>query len=289
MRRRTVYAILAFVCAVLGVAALTVGVILATTFGRSEQIRSEPTALIGPGAVVIAEQLQVDASNIPLPDGVGELTVEVAPIGPRALFVGTAQPAPLDDYLAAVPYDVVTSLEPGGQAQLRSVPGSILPRPPAQETFWIEQSAGAAGQTVRLDADLGEQASLVVTNAVPGNGVAADIRVTYTLRGVWNTALGLMIGGVLALLLTVVLAWRSRAAGRRARAAAATASPAPAAPAPPAAPLAATVLPTGPPTGSPTGPPTGAPSIAEPPTAVLPAVPADPTGEQVDAAADRDG
>lgn len=252
MRRRTVYAILAVVCAVLGAVALTVGVVLATTFGRAEQIRSEPSALIGPGAVVIAEQLQVDASNIPLPDDVGDLTVEVSPIGPGALFVGTSEPAPLDDYLTAVPYDVVISLDPGGPAQLRSVPGSTLPRPPAQETFWIEQRSGGNGQTVRLDADLGEQTSLVITNVVPGNGVAADIRVTYTVRGVWNTALGLMIGGVLALLLTALLAWRSHAAGRRARAATAPAHAAPAASAAPAG------------------------------TSILP-------GEQVDAAPDRDG
>ncbi len=285
MRRRTVYAILAVVCAVLGVLALTVGAVLSTTFGRSEQIRSEPTAVIGPGSVVIAERLEVEASNVPLPDDLGELTVEVAPIGPRALFVGTAEPAPLDEYLTAVPYDVVVSLEPGGQAQLRSVPGSILPRPPAQETFWIEQRSGAAGQTVRLDADLGERTSLVVTNVVPGNGVAADIRVTYTVRGVWNTALGLMIGGALALLLTALLAWRSHAAGRRARAAASSAAPAP------VAPVGASVLP-----GFTPAEETAPPVPDDIPRQVLPAAAADPTdepvgdrsGEQVDAATDHD-
>ncbi len=218
MKRRTTYAVLGWVLAVLGVLALAGGVVLGLAFGQQGRIQSEPTAVSGPGAALIGEGLQVDASNVPIPDGVGTLTIDVTPVGPRSLFVGVAQPSDLDSYLTAVPYDVVTALVPGGTATIRSVPGTALPPPPAQQSFWEEQGTGVPGRAVSLKADLSRGSSVVIMNSVPGNGIEADVVVTLSVPWAWTAALSLLGGGALALLLAVLLGWRSHVAGRRARA-----------------------------------------------------------------------
>lgn len=218
MKRRTTYAVLAWLLGVLGVLALVAGSVLGAAFGQKGQMRSAASALSGPGAAIVLEQLQVDATSIPVPDGVGTLTIDVDPVGPRAVFVGTAAPADLDGYLRAVPYDVVTALEPGGQAKIRSVPGSALPGPPQNAPIWKQQQTGAPGQAVSLQADLSGDPSLVVMNAVPAAGVEADVVVTLTIAWAWTAAVCLVAGGLLAVVLCVLLAWRSHVAGRRARA-----------------------------------------------------------------------
>lgn len=225
MKRRTTYAVLAWLLGVLGLLAVVVGALLAVTFGQQGQLRSASSQLSGPGAAIILEQLQVDATSIPVPDGLGTLTIDVDPVGPRALFVGTATPADLDGYLKAVPYDVVTVLAPGGRAETRSVPGSALPGPPGGESFWKQQKSGTPGGTVSLQADLAGDPSLVVMNAVPADGVEADVVVTLTIAWVWKAAVSMLLGGAAALLLCVLLAWRSHVAGRRARAERAGAAP----------------------------------------------------------------
>lgn len=224
MKRRTTYAVLAWLLGVLGVLAIVAGALLGAAFGQQGQMRSASSALSGPGAAVVLEQLQVDATSIPVPDGVGTLTIDIDPVGPRALFVGTATPADLDTYLKAVPYDVVTALEPGGKATIRSVPGSALPGPPQAEQFWKQQQTGAPGRTVSLQADLSGDPSLVVMNAVPADGVEADVVVTLTIAWAWTAAISMVAGGLVALLLCALLAWRSHVAGRRARAARSAAS-----------------------------------------------------------------
>ncbi len=269
MRRRTTYAVLSGVLLVLGVLAVVAGALLALTFGPNGELQSARTKIDGKGAAVVAEQISVEASNIPVPDGVGTFRIEVSPVGPRALFVGTAQQAPLDGYLTGVPYDVVTSLESGGQAELRQVPGTKLPPPPQQLAFWTAQQTGTPGGTVSLSADLDPGTSLVIMNATPSDGVVADVRVTLTVGWAWRTALGLLVGGALAVVIAIVLAWRSRVAGRRARAG----MPERGQPAPGEA-LAASILPRGDGAG-------GAHPVVPPPAAIPtpPAIPEDGTAD----------
>lgn len=241
MKRRTTYAVLAWLLAVLGALAVAAGIVLGLAFGQDGRMQSEVIAVSGPGAAVVGDGLQVEASNVPIPDGVGTLTIDVTPIGPRSLFVGVAQAGALDTYLTAVPYDVVTALVPGGTATIRSVPGTALPPPPAQQTFWEVQGTGLPGRGVSLDADLSRDSSLVIMNSVPSNGVEANVVVTLTVSWAWTAALSLLGGGLLAVLLAVLLGWRSHVAGRRARAQRRTATPQVAGPVGPTSAL--TVLP----------------------------------------------
>lgn len=221
MRRRTLYAVLCVVSAVLAVAVGAVGSVLALTFGADDAIVSEPTAVDAPGAAVIAEQLRVDTSSLPTPTGIGTLTIDVDPVGPQSIFVGQAAESDLDGYFRGAPYDVVVALEPGGKATLRSVPGTATPAAPQEQSFWTRSATGAAGQTVSFDTSLDDRTSLVIMNAEPSDGVQVDLRVTFTVPGIWRTALILLGAAILLAVLAILLCWRSRAAGRRARARAA--------------------------------------------------------------------
>lgn len=216
MKRATTYTVCAWLLAVVGLLLAAVGASFALAFGPDSQMHSEPSAISGPGAALLVDDVRVDASNLAIPAGIGTVTLVVRPVGPRAIFVGAAAPADLDGYLTAVPYDVVRDLEPGAAATVRSVPGSKLPPPPAQQTFWLAQVSGAPGKSVMLTADLHEGTSLVVMNAVPGNGVQADLSVRLTVPWAWTAAISLLAAGaVLLLLVAPLLGWRGRVARRR--------------------------------------------------------------------------
>ena len=215
MTRRTIYVVVAVVLAVGGIAAIGVGWLTAASFGRAGKIQSQPTRLIGTGAAIVGDGIQADASDVGLPSGMGTLTLDVTPIGGGAIFVGTAKPADVDNYLTGVAYNVVTTLAAGGTATTRLVPGQALPQNPQGQTFWVASSSGKPGQAVRLNADLGSGNTLVVTNVNPARGVNAQIAVTLTVPWAWPAAMVLLAAGVLLLILAILLVWRARAVGNR--------------------------------------------------------------------------
>lgn len=216
MTRRATYATLAVVFGLVGVLAVIAGAVLAITFGPQSLIRSAPTQLSGPGAAILSTGLRADASQLPIPDGVGTLTIDVTPVGPRALFVGTAAAADLDSYLRGVPYDVVTGLEPGRPATISSIPGGALPKAPASVDFWVAKSFGNPGSPVSLTAERGNDDNWIISNMVPADGVEANVVATLSVSWAWTSALCLLGGGLLALLLAILLTWRWRVARRRA-------------------------------------------------------------------------
>jgi hypothetical protein len=203
------------VLGIVGVLALLAGAGLALLFGPQGHMQSKPTRVSGPGSAIIGEGIEVDASSLPIPSGIGELTLDVTPVGHQALFVGTASQSDLDTYLLGAPYDVITSLQAGGTAQIRSVPGSDPPPAPEAQTFWQHKGAGAPGATVSIASARGSEASLVVMNRNSSNGVTADVVLTLTVGWSWATALVLMVAGAVALLIAVALAVRGRSAKDR--------------------------------------------------------------------------
>ena len=200
---------------IVGVLALLAGAGLALLFGPQGHMQSKATRISGPGSAIIGEGIEVDASSLPIPSGIGELTLDVSPVGQKALFVGTASQSDLDTYLLGAPYDVITSLQAGGNAKIRSVPGSDLPPAPQAQTFWQHKGAGVPGATVSIASARGSQASLVVMNRTPSNGVKADVVLTLTVGWSWATALVLMAVGAVALLIAIALAVRGRSAKDR--------------------------------------------------------------------------
>lgn len=102
--------------------------------------------MTGTGVALVAEQIRVDESSIPVPDGVGTLTLSVTAPDGRSMFACTAKPDDLDTYLTGAPYDVVVDLASGGKATTRPVPGTQQPAPPAAQPFWDRAELGRQGR-----------------------------------------------------------------------------------------------------------------------------------------------
>ncbi|HET7900450.1 MAG TPA: hypothetical protein VFL59_04630, partial [Candidatus Nanopelagicales bacterium] len=130
----------------------------------------------------------------------------------RQLFVGTATPAALDDYLTGAPYDVVVDLASGGKATTRPVPGTQQPARPEGQTFWRERSVGS---TASISSALDPGTALVVMNADARPGVDSDVVVTYRVPGAWTAAWVAVGAGVLLIVASVLFFWRARVARRR--------------------------------------------------------------------------
>ncbi|HET7902370.1 MAG TPA: hypothetical protein VFL59_14400, partial [Candidatus Nanopelagicales bacterium] len=121
--KRVVLILLGVLCLLLGIAVAAAGAGVAALLGQDESIATQPARMSGSGVALVAEHIRVDESNVPIPEGVGTLTLSVTSPDGRQLFVGTATPAALDDYLTGAPYDVVVDLASGGKATTRPVPG----------------------------------------------------------------------------------------------------------------------------------------------------------------------
>ena len=226
------------VLVLLGLLLIAAGGAAAALFGSDGSLSTAPARVSGSGVALVVEDISIDASSIPVPDGVGSLTLSVADTRGRTMFVGSAPSDTVDTYLTGAPYDVVVSVAAGSDATTREVPGTQQPPPPTTQSFWTRQATGSPAE---LTARVSAATTLVVMNADATPGVDAELVVTLTVARAW-TAAWIAVGvGVLLLLLAILAFWRARVAGRRARAAAAAAAP-PAAAAVVAAP-GATILP----------------------------------------------
>ena len=121
-----------------GLALTGAGAALAALVGPDDSISTAPARATGSGVALVAEDITVDESNVPIPSGVGTLSLQVSAPDHRAMFVGTATSANVDTYLTGAPYDVVVELTSGETAKTRRVPGTQqptpTPRPPSPQT-----------------------------------------------------------------------------------------------------------------------------------------------------------
>lgn len=210
--KRTILLVLGVLTLLLGLALVAAGGVVAALLGQKESISTQPARMSGTGVALVAEHIRVDESNVPMPQGLGTLTLSVTSPDGRAVFAGTATPDDLDTYLTGAPYDVVVDLASGGKATTRPVPGTQQPAPPAGQTIWVQQSTGT---TARISSDLDPTTALVVMNSDATPGVTADVVVTYRIAGAW-TGSWIAVGvGVLLLLVSVLFFWRARVARRR--------------------------------------------------------------------------
>jgi hypothetical protein len=268
--KRGLLVLLGVVLLLLGTALIGAGAAVAALVGSDDSLSTAPARLHGDGVALVAEDLTIDASNIPVPPSVGTLTLSVTAPDGRAMFVGTAAPKDVDTYLAGAPYDVVVDMSSGRTGTTRRVPGTQQPPPPAGQGFWTSQ---ATGTPASLSTAISPSDTVVVMNADAAQRVDADVVVTFTVKNAFRGAIAGAGVGVLLLVLAVLAFWRARVAGRRAREAKAAAQDALTAPAV----AAATVLP------GVDAPPTEADaSIAAPvdgaadPAGAAPAAPAEP-------------
>jgi hypothetical protein len=189
------------VAAVLGSVALAAGIIIGVTFGPDGTVATSPVGVKAAGVALLADGLTVDAVGLPVPDGVGVLTLSARSYDGSPLFLGLASGPDLDTYLTGAPYDVVAQLASGGTTSTRVVPGSQQPPPPSSQQFWLRQDEGSPAElTARVPA--GTTVVLMRADATPG--VAADLTVRLEVDRAWPAAL--VIGGAGIVLMGVAIA-----------------------------------------------------------------------------------
>lgn len=188
--------------AVLGGALLASGVVVGITFGPDGTVTTEPTRVRAAGVALLVDGLTVDAVGLPMPDGVGVLTLSATSTDGAPLFLGVANGSDLDAYLAGAPYDVVAQLATGGAATTRTVPGTEQPPPPSTQQFWLRQDEGSPAE---LAARIPQGTTVVLMRSDATPAFDADLAVTLEVDRAWPVALVLGGGGIVLLGLAVAL------------------------------------------------------------------------------------
>ena len=148
----------------------------------------------------------------------GGLDFRIAAEGTGPVFVGIGPRDQVVRYLAGVARDRVTDLE----TRTRSVDlvpsaGTRTPAPPAAQTFWVASAQGPGEQHVDWAARSGEW-SVVVMNADGSAGVDVTASGGVAVGILTPLGIGLLVGGVLFLGLTLVLVpWPRGSADRQRR------------------------------------------------------------------------
>ncbi len=213
--KRVVLIAVGILMVLLGLLVMAGGAATAALFGSDGSLSTAPARVSGNGVALVVEDIAIDASSIPVPEGVGVLTLSVSDPRGRQMFVGSADGDTVDTYLTGAPYDVVVQVAAGRDGSTRAVPGSQRPPPPATQPFWTRQATGSPAE---LTARTGSTSALVVMNADASPGVSADLVVTLTVARAWTVAWICVGVGVLVVVMGCVALWRARVAGRAVRA-----------------------------------------------------------------------
>ncbi|MDQ2959603.1 MAG: DUF4389 domain-containing protein [Candidatus Dormibacteraeota bacterium] len=140
------------------------------------------------------------------PDALGSVRVTAtAPESRRNVFIGIASRTDVLGYLNGVAYDglsgsAVKSGGPAYQAHAGQAPAAL----PTSQTFWQARVVGSGTQSLSWTVANGQWA-IVLMNADASRGVAADVSVGATAPFLFALALGLLIGGAVALLIAGLL------------------------------------------------------------------------------------
>lgn len=196
----------------LGIGLVAAGATVAAVLGPTQSISTTPSRIHGTGVALVADGVTVDQGSVPVPSGLGTLSLTVSAPDGRQMFAGVAPPAAVDTYLTGAPYDVIVDLSSAGTSPTRPVPGTQQPPRPGEQKLW---TARASGSPASLSSGLSATSSLVVMNADASPGVTADVVVTLVVPGAWVAAWIAVGAGVLLLVLAGVAFWRARVARRR--------------------------------------------------------------------------
>ncbi len=143
------------------------------------------------------------------------VTVRDAGTGP--LFVGIGPLADVEAYLRDVPRSEVAEVdfEPF-RARYDEIPGTRAPAPPGAQAFWAARATGNDPGVLEWEVE-GGRWMLVVMNADPAPGVAADVQLGVRIDVLLPIAIGLLVAGIVLLAsgaTMVVLGARGRGGGR---------------------------------------------------------------------------
>jgi hypothetical protein len=127
----------------------------------------------------------------------------------KGIFIGLADERDVRDYLSEVEYDELIRfrLLPR-DIDYKKYQGNATPVPPTSETFWVKSAHGKGTQTIRWDLETGSW-MLVVMNEDGSRGIDVDVVLGVKVPLVFGTGLGLLIGGIVALIIAVLIIYFS--------------------------------------------------------------------------------
>lgn len=188
-------------------------------------------------------------------DALGSVRIRAASSSPSAIFIGIAPANDVLQYLRGTAYDQLQgyAVRAGGPTYTAHSGGT--PLLPTAQTFWGASVSGSGTQSLIWRVRSGAWA-IVLMNADASRGVAADVSVGATAPFLFGLALGLLIGGGVAMLVAGALLFGGAAILRSERS---PRSETWAAPPPPAGPF-----PQSPPFGTAPPPPVAPSGVAYP-------------------------
>ena len=129
----------------------------------------------------------------------------------KNIFMGVADQSDLNNYLRDVNRDEVTDFDVDpDRLDYRNRPGNSEPAMPTTQDFWLKSVNGPGTQTLEWDMQAGAW-SLALMNVDGSAGVDLSVVLGAKVPWLFGTGLGLLIGGIVALLLgtfMIVLAAR---------------------------------------------------------------------------------
>ena len=170
-------------------------------------LTSPSTRLTTASYAIAATDLNVatDAPGWHVPNGaLGSVRVVATAGTASPLFIGIAPSADVQRYLDGVAYDQLQGFmgTSGGPDYLPHSGGA--PASPASQTFWKAHVSGSGTQSLTWNPANGHWA-VVLMNADGSQTVAADVSVGATAPFLFALALGVLIGGGVALLVAIAL------------------------------------------------------------------------------------
>ena len=137
-------------------------------------------------------------------DALGTVRLTADATTGSTLFIGIAPRGDLLQYLNGVAYDEVSDLFGAAHGPSYNSHAGGAPAPPASQSFWTAQATGTGTQTLTWKVASGQWA-VVLMNADGSRGVTANVAVGATAPFLFGLALGLLIGGGVALLVAGLL------------------------------------------------------------------------------------
>jgi hypothetical protein len=202
--------ILGILLSILGLAAVAGGAVASVVgSAQGDGYLNSGTARLSVGSLALTSpRLDAMGEGAPtrLPFDVGTLRLRATPVDPaKAIFIGIASQSDVDRYLSGAHRSELLDVERSPfRAEYRDIPGTNMPTPPADQTFWKASASGPGQQDLIWNLAAGSW-TIVLMNADASPGVDAQMQAGFHSDLIRPAASGLLVGGIAALVIGVPL------------------------------------------------------------------------------------
>ena len=143
-------------------------------------------------------QLGVDK----LPFDLGSIRLDASSTAPGGqVFIGIGPKTEVDSYLNGVHATEVVGIQTSPfRVSYRDAPGSAVPAPPAEQSFWAVSASGPGTQQITMDLRSGDWV-VVVMNSDASSGVTVNMQAGYHSELFAALTPALLIGGAILLII----------------------------------------------------------------------------------------